>query len=92
MDKDLLYSNHVTRHAIERYQERVENVPASEVWKRLSTNAIKIAIEMGASSVKLPSGHKAIISPKDGVITTVIRKEGKPKGQPYGFRDRKEEI
>lgn len=60
---------HITTHCIERYQLRVENLPADEVRARLSTPAILAAVKLGQCSVRLATGHRAIIV--NGRILTI---------------------
>jgi hypothetical protein len=60
----------ITRHAIERFQERVENVPESIVRARLSTRAFQCAERFGAKYVLLPGGYRAVI--ERGRIVTVL--------------------
>lgn len=63
---------HVTGHAIQRFQERVANLPADEVRAALSTPAIERAAAFGAPYVKLGSGHRVVIE-GDHVITVLER-------------------
>ena len=51
----------VTAHALERYRRRVENVSDAEAYCRLASPHIQAAIELGARSVILPSGHKIVL-------------------------------
>lgn len=51
----------VTAHALERYRRRVEDVSNSEATCRLSSPHIQRAVEVGASAVILPSGHKVVL-------------------------------
>ena len=68
---------HITTHAIERFQQRVELIPADEVRARLSTPAILAAVRLGRCSVRLPTGHRAIIV--DHRILTIVPKPKPPK-------------
>jgi hypothetical protein len=52
---------HVSTHAIQRYQERVENVSADEVRERLCRPAIAKAVQFGARYIRLGSGHRLVI-------------------------------
>ncbi len=63
---------HLTYHAIERYQQRVENVPFEVVVDRLSTDFILAAIEFGTSVIKLPNGHRLRVV--DGCIVSTLPK------------------
>ena len=60
---------HVTLHAIQRYQERVANVPAIEAVQALTSPAIQLAAQFGAQFVRLPTGHRVVL--KDHTIVTV---------------------
>lgn len=52
---------YVTCHAIERYQERVENVPAAEITRRLNAPVFQSAADFGAPYVKLSGGQRVVI-------------------------------
>lgn len=52
---------HVTAHALERYRRRVEDVSDAEAVCRLSSPHIERAVEVGATAVILPSGHKVVL-------------------------------
>ena len=60
----------VTLHAIRRYRERVEPVPAGVVVARLSGPAFDVCNRLGGGAVILPSGHRAVCG--DGAIITVL--------------------
>lgn len=62
----------VSLHAIQRYQERVANVPDDVAERALTGNAFQHACDMGRGAVILPSGHRAIIA--DGTVVTVLPK------------------
>lgn len=64
---------HVSGHAIERYQERIANLPDDEVRAALSSPAIEAAARFGASFVRLASGHRVALI--DGVVTTILPAE-----------------
>lgn len=64
---------HLTRHAIERYQERVENVPEDTVRERLQGRAFDVAVSIGAKYVRLHGGHLAVI--ENSRIVTVLARE-----------------
>ncbi|WP_179504360.1 MULTISPECIES: hypothetical protein [unclassified Sphingomonas] len=53
---------HVTIHAIQRYQERVCNLPDGEVVALLSSAAIELAADFGAPCVRLPTGHRVMLN------------------------------
>lgn len=65
----------VSLHAVQRYQERVANVPDDEAEAALSGPAFMAACKFGGAAVILPSGHRAIVA--DGTVVTVL---------PRGFR------
>lgn len=60
----------ITKHAVDRYQERAFNIPEDEVRSILSTPFILCAARFGNCEVRLPTGHKAVII--DGVVVTVL--------------------
>jgi len=61
---------HVTTHAIERYQERVRNVPEEEARAALDSPVINAAASFGAPFVRLPGGQRAVVV--DGNVITVL--------------------
>jgi hypothetical protein len=63
----------VTLHAIERYQQRVENVPAIEVHRRLNAPALRKAAEFGARFVRLSGGQRIVM--KDWRIITILPRD-----------------
>lgn len=62
----------ITRHAIQRYQERVADVPASEIWRVLDCRAIRTAIRLGARYVRLSGGQRAVLC-ENRVVTILPR-------------------
>lgn len=66
---------HVSGHAIQRFQERVANVSAEIATLCLSSPTIRKAIEFGAGTVILGTGHIVVI--KGSTIVTV--KPGRKK-------------
>lgn len=60
----------VTSHAIQRYQERVENVSATEVCHRLNAPVFQRAADFGARYVKLAGLQRVVIVQKR--IITVL--------------------
>lgn len=62
----------ISSHAVSRYRKRVEPLPYDQVMAQLDCPAVRLAIEIGANAVKLPSGHRAIIA--DGKVVTVLSK------------------
>lgn len=60
----------VSAHAIERYRERVEDLPAIEVARRLTGPIFRRAAQFGAPFVRLPTGQRAVL--RDHTIITVL--------------------
>ena len=60
---------HITRHAIERYQQRVSPVSDDEARQALSSRAIQAAANFGAQFVRLPHGQRVVI--RERTIITV---------------------
>lgn len=52
---------HVTSHAVLRFQERVQNLPAETVKAILTGPTFQIAADFGARCVILPHGQRAVI-------------------------------
>lgn len=67
---------HVTSHAIERYQRRVERVTDRAAYLALSTELIRQAAASGMSAVILPSGHKIVL---DGYSVVTVKPRHKDK-------------
>lgn len=80
------FAAHLTAHAIERYQERVENVPAEEVRSRLSTCGIRAAIAFGVRVIRLGCGAQLVI--EQGRVVTVLAPHQRPKKFGQGYRNR----
>jgi len=62
----------LTRHAIQRYRERVADVPAAEIWRALDCRAVRVAIEFGARFVRLSGGQRVVLV-KNRIITILPR-------------------
>jgi hypothetical protein len=62
----------LTRHAIQRYRERVADVPAAEIWRALDCAAVRIAIDFGARFVRLSGGQRVVLE-KNRVVTILPR-------------------
>ena len=77
---------HLTGHAIERYQERVENIPAEEIRAKLSSNGIRAAIAFGVRIIRLGCGAQLVI--EQGKVVTVLAAHQRPKKFGAGFRNR----
>lgn len=69
----------ITHHAIQRYQERVANVPEPDVIAALSTPAIEAAARFGNCNVRFAGGWRAVII--DRVVITVL--PGKEKARSW---------
>lgn len=64
---------HVTKHAIERYRERVANVSDDLARIALASPAVAAAIRIGAHYVKLGSGHRIVLD-RNRVATVLCKK------------------
>lgn len=60
----------VTRHALDRYRERIDDLPDREIEQRLTTAPYRIAAEFGARYVRLGSGHRVVII--DHKVITIL--------------------
>jgi hypothetical protein len=60
----------VSRHAMDRYRERVSDLPDAEISARLSGPAFALAAEFGAPFVRLPTGHRAVI--REATVVTIL--------------------
>ena len=67
----------VTEHAIQRYQERVEQVPEDAVKCALDTDGMRRAIAGGCDCHDLESGHKAILAGRR--VVTILEPGMRPK-------------
>lgn len=61
---------YVSRHAIQRYQERVRACSEQEARQALSTTTVELAARIGARFVRLATGHR--IALEGTTVTTVI--------------------
>lgn len=59
----------ITAHAVSRFRKRVEPMPYDAVVAQLDSPAVRLAIEIGACGVRLPSGHRAVIV--NGAVVTI---------------------
>lgn len=81
----------VTRHAIQRYIERIGGTE-EQAREALQTPMIEQAAKLGyETSVRLPSGHLAVC--KDNTVITLLPKhrvtQKKPKGKSKKYRESK---
>lgn len=84
---------YVTRHAIQRYRERVADVPACDVWRALDIPAVRVAIEFGARFVRLAGGQRLVLEenrvvtvlPSDHWLASLDRRnDAKRNGEAHG--------
>ena len=75
---------HITRHAIQRYQERVANLPDEQVRVVLSCPAVKTAIAFGAHVVRLGTGERVILEGAN-VVTVLPRRHFTRQVLRFGF-------
>ena len=59
----------VTKHAFDRYRERIADLSDAAIIAALDTPAMAKAVEFGARAVILGTGHRAVL--RDGVIVTI---------------------
>lgn len=60
----------ISKHAIQRYQERVAPVTDDEAKARLSSKAIQLAATFGARCLRLGTGQRVIL--KGPYVVTVL--------------------
>ena len=65
----------LTDHAVDRYQQRVADIPREAIEQAINTPAFRTAMEIGAKAVILSNGCRAIIA--DGAIVTFTRGKAK---------------
>lgn len=63
----------LTRHAIQRYRERVADLPAAAIWAALDIPAVHVAIDFGAQFVKLSGGQRVVL--RANSIVTILPRE-----------------
>ncbi|WP_086619233.1 hypothetical protein [Erythrobacter tepidarius] len=63
----------LTRHAIQRYRERVADLPAAEIWRALDVPAVRVAIEFGARFVRLAGGQRVVL--EENRIVTILPRD-----------------
>lgn len=76
---------YITRHAINRYRERVANVPAAAIWSALDCPAVRAAIAFRARFVRLPGGQRAVL--QENRIVTIL-----PRDHFVGAMDRRRDA
>lgn len=72
----------LTRHAIDRYRERVADVPVAEIWRALDIPAVRIAIDFGARFVRLSGGQRVVL--EQNRVVTIL-----PRDRSRGSLDRR---
>lgn len=60
----------ITPHAIQRYRQRVKDIPEAEIVAQLSTRAFEAAKDFARCAVILPTGHRAVM--RWGAVITVL--------------------
>ena len=78
----------LTRHAMQRYRERVADVPAAEIWRALDIRAVRVAIDFGARFVRLAGGQRVVL--EDNRIVTILPRD-RCRGSLHRRNDRKHE-
>lgn len=73
----------LTRHAIQRYRERVADVPAAAIWAALDTPAVRIAIDFGARFVRLSGGQRIVL--EQNRIVTILPRDRSPSALSRRF-------
>lgn len=59
----------ITKHAFDRYRERIADLSDAAIIAALDTPAMQTAVQFGARAVILGTGHRAVL--RDGVIVTI---------------------
>lgn len=70
---------HVTLHAMQRYRERIADIPDAEIVAAIDTPAVNRCAAFGDCSVKLASGHRLVIKERTVVTVTPCRKQPKQR-------------
>jgi hypothetical protein len=68
---------HVTLHALQRYRERIADIPDAEIVAAIDTPVINRCAAFGDCSVKLASGHRLVI--RECTVVTVTPCRDKPR-------------
>ena len=63
----------ISVHAVERYRQRVANLPEPQARAAIDCPAARLAAQIGAPFVKLPSGHCLVI--RHHTVITVLPAE-----------------
>ena len=75
---------HITQHAIDRYRERVADMPDQAIVAQLTTDAVLAAARFGAPYVRLPTGQRIVI--QRGAVVTILPNDT-PRGYVVRFRE-----
>lgn len=67
----------VSAHAMERYRERVADLPNVKIARQLMTPIVVTACRFGAHYVRLPSGHRLVL--REWTIVTVLPADHAPR-------------
>lgn len=60
----------ISVHAVDRYRERVADLPEAQCRAAMNCRAAQAAAEFGAPFVRLPSGHRLVI--RNATVITVL--------------------
>ena len=60
----------ITQHAVERYREHIADIDPASARAAMTTPAVKRAADIGASFVKLGTGHRLVV--KQHRVVTVL--------------------
>lgn len=78
---------HITRHAVERYQERVEPVEEEQAEAALMSRAVRAAMVFAGSTaqcfVRLATGQRIVVR-EDTVITVLPAEDYRKKVRRHG--------
>lgn len=66
---------YISQHAIERYRERVADLPDDVIRAALNSKVIRLASSIGAPFVKLPGGQRIVV--QNAAVVTVLPSEHK---------------
>lgn len=63
----------ITQHAVQRYQERVANVPEDQARAAMSSRTVDLADAIGAPFVRLGGGQRLVL--EDHKVVTVLPRD-----------------
>lgn len=61
----------ITQHAVDRYRERIADIDPPAARAAMSTPAVQLAADFGASFVKIATGHRLVVK-QHRVITVLM--------------------